>query len=346
VSGIVIDTVEGVSIESRHGATFEDDAGAQHRWIASRSGTISARRCVLEAVRASKSQNNDRWHLFPPETPGVTRGRAVRNMAGIKARRELIDSAKAAELVASVPHWHHTFEIAPGVWTPGSYNPGFMLAKLHLPEDLSGRRVLDIGPSDGFFSLVARKRGADVVCVDYRSKSGHGFQVMEQLSGYDFDYFHMNIYDIRREKLGTFDYVFFLGVLYHLPDMMRALAIVRSVCDGELFLESHTAVNLLPDVAVARYYRSDSLAGDRTNFWSPNPLCIRDMLGDAAFSVVRDETWGDRYFAHARISGAEAVSEKLQLGYGLVGGVKPEAASLDSAPESGSADMNRGEQQS
>ena len=72
---------------------------------------------------------------------------------------------EATALVASVPHWHHKFEIYPGVVTPGAYEPGFLLDKTGLPDDLSGLRVLDIGTSDGFFSLHLAKRGAQVAAA-------------------------------------------------------------------------------------------------------------------------------------------------------------------------------------
>ena len=82
---------------------------------------------------------------------------------------------------------------------------------------------------------------------------------MERISGLDFDYREADIYDIKRESFGSFDIVVFFGLLYHLPDMMKGLAIVRSVCAGQMFIESHCAVNLSPEVAAARYYREDTL---------------------------------------------------------------------------------------
>ena len=230
-----------------------------------------------------------------------------------------ISRGEAEQLIASIPHWHHTFEIVPGVVTPGTYNPTFMLEKLRLEDDLSGQRVLDVGTSDGFFALNMRRRGAEVVAVDYRPKSLHGFGVMERLSGLDFDYRQANLYSIDPETWGTFDIVIFLGVLYHLPDMLRALNILRSVCSGRLFLETHCAAGFSPGVSAARYYRGSSLNNDLTNFWSPNPECLRDMLYDAGFDLVREEAWSaDRYFAASQISHDYVRAYKMHLGYSLV----------------------------
>ncbi|MBV7427993.1 class I SAM-dependent methyltransferase [Acidovorax sp. sif1233] len=225
---------------------------------------------------------------------------------------------KAKQLVASVKHWHHAFEIYPGLFTPGTYDPRFLLNDISFPPDLRGQRVLDIGPSDGFFSLAAHRLGAEVVAIDYRSKDAHGFGVMEEISGRDFQYHRANVYDLNVKELGTFDHVLFLGVLYHLPDMVKALGIVRSLCHGVMYLESHAANDLPTNEAQARYYRSNTLAADITNFWSPNPACIHDMAFDSAFDLVSHRTWSDRYFGRFTINEEPVRKRKLQLGYGLL----------------------------
>lgn len=47
--------------------------------------------------------------------------------------------------------WFHSYEIAPGIVSPGEYRPQIHLDRGCLPEDLTGRSVLDIGAWDGFF---------------------------------------------------------------------------------------------------------------------------------------------------------------------------------------------------
>lgn len=225
---------------------------------------------------------------------------------------------QAKQLVAAVSDWHHRFEIFPGVTTPGRYDPGFLLEKLDLAKDLTGQRVLDVGPSDGFFSLSLRRRGAQVVAVDYRPRELHGFGVMERISGLDFDYRHQNVYDINRGAFGTFDIVLFLGVLYHLPDMLRALWILRSVCADRLFVETQCAVDMSPEIPAVRYYRQRTLNDDITNFWSLTPSCLAAMLHDTAFDVDRQETWGDRSFVACRTNQEPTRSRKMQLAYGLL----------------------------
>ena len=233
--------------------------------------------------------------------------------------RKMTEIEKARRLVASVPHWHHIFEIAPGVVTPGSYDPNFLWQKLHLPSDLAGKRVLDIGTSDGFFAMNLARRGAKVVAVDYRRKEEHGYHVMERLNPISVDYRVMNVFDLDDDALGTFDIVLFLGVLYHLPDLVRALHLIRKRCRGTLYVETHSDNDFSPDVPAARYYKAATLAGDHTNFWSPNPKCVADMLFDCGFDVVREEIWQDRMFCEARaveVTGLRA--DKMIMGYGTL----------------------------
>lgn len=227
-------------------------------------------------------------------------------------------TAEAQALADSFPHWHHSFEIFPGVRTKGNYDPAGLLAKINFPDDLAGQSVLDIGASDGYFSLEAKKRGADVTCVDYRPKDGHGFHIMEKLSGYAFEYLHANLFELDISRLGRFDHVIFMGVLYHLPDMMRGLAIVRSLSKKLMYLESHCSHELSPDVAVARYYRANDLNNDITNFWSPNPRCIVDMAHDSAFDLVSGGVFGDRYFGTFAVNDEPERQKKMRLAYGLL----------------------------
>ncbi len=226
---------------------------------------------------------------------------------------------EALAMVARLPHWHQAFEIIPGVKTPGAYNPGFLLDMLQLPAVMAGERVLDVGTSDGYFALEMSRRGATVVCVDYRDKESHGFGIMERIAKREFEYHRANIYDLTPAQFGTFDRVLCLGVLYHLPDMIRALHVLRGLTNGLLYLETHSDNQNCPEVPAARYFARDTLAADWSNFWSPNRLCVLDMLSDVGFEPLRDETWSERMFVAARATSTEASRRKILPAYGLFG---------------------------
>src|SRR6266702_8651729 len=65
--------------------------------------------------------------------------------------------------------WFHSFELPDGTLIEG-YNKLDWLrkrfARFPIPEDLTGKRVLDIGAWDGWFSFEAERRGGDVTAVD------------------------------------------------------------------------------------------------------------------------------------------------------------------------------------
>lgn len=56
-------------------------------------------------------------------------------------------------------------------------------------------------------------------------------------------YMQDNIYNISKNKYGTFDIVLFLGLLYHLPDPLLAPDIVRSACRDLMYLETYLIDN-------------------------------------------------------------------------------------------------------
>ncbi len=99
--------------------------------------------------------------------------------------------------------------------------------------------------------------------------------------------------------------------------MMRALDILRRLCDGKMFLETEHEPELEPGIAVARYYEAATLANDHTNFWSPNRECVLAMLRDASFTPKRDKSWGRRMLVEADVDQG-GYSEKMRLAYGLL----------------------------
>ncbi|MDO8424726.1 MAG: hypothetical protein Q7S70_02185, partial [bacterium] len=74
------------------------------------------------------------------------------------------------EKVKKIPFWWHGVELGYGIVSPGhhggiSHPSGdkAILRHMNLPENLTGKSVLDIGAWDGFYSFAAEKRGASKV---------------------------------------------------------------------------------------------------------------------------------------------------------------------------------------
>ena len=65
--------------------------------------------------------------------------------------------------------WWHSFELPDGTLIQGVCDlPGLKnrIRQFPIHEDLRGRRVLDIGTWDGWFSFEMERRGAEVLAID------------------------------------------------------------------------------------------------------------------------------------------------------------------------------------
>ncbi len=200
------------------------------------------------------------------------------------------------ERIAAVPRWYHPIEVRPGIVTPGTNEAKSMLGTLYVPKVCHGMRVLDLGTRDGFFAFELERRGAEVVAVDYVAKTDSGFAVAAELLGSRVTFLQRNLYELTAAELGTYDIVLFLGLLYHLPDPLGALRLVRSLTRQRMYLETLVLdfggeVDELP---LMRFFAGSSWAGDPTNYWGPNVRCVEEMLGETEFAARRVVRVGDR----------------------------------------------------
>ena len=182
---------------------------------------------------------------------------------------------------------------------------------MRFPESFAGKRVLDIGAWDGFYSFEAERRGAsDVLATDSYSWSGDGWG---SKAGFDFAHaalqsnvrsLQIDVMELSPERIGgSFDVVLFLGVLYHLrhpllaldllhehvtsdllvfQSMLRGSPAVGSVADDYPFTE--TRVFERPEYP-RLHFVEHKYAGDQTNWWIPNRACMEAMLRSAGFAI-------------------------------------------------------------
>jgi len=215
-----------------------------------------------------------------------------------------VTDADARALIAAYPRWYHRIEVRPGIVTPGVNDSPLQLQMLQLPADCSGLRALDLGARDGFFSFELERRGADVLAVDYMPPERTGFQIAAQLLGSRVVFRQANIYHLTPAEIGTFDLILFLGLLYHLPDPIRAIRSVRRLCTWRMYLETLVIDDLMPlpdgseaplaalnerlaAIPLMQFFPGASFNGDPTNYWGPNVRCVEAMLGETEFRVER-----------------------------------------------------------
>src|SRR3990170_8687518 len=74
--------------------------------------------------------------------------------------------SSGVEALVAERTWYHAIELAPGVVTPGLFDRRPYVERYELPADLTGKRVLDVGTQDGFWSFELERRGASVTALD------------------------------------------------------------------------------------------------------------------------------------------------------------------------------------
>ena len=185
--------------------------------------------------------------------------------------------------------WWHSIDLGNGLIAPGVHKIEELrdnYARFNLPEEMTGLRVLDIGCWDGFYAFESERRGAEVVAVDcWRPEK---FFEAHRLLNSKIVFHEMSVYEVTRKKLGSFDIVLFLGVLYHLRHPLLALERVCEVTRDIAVIESHVIDQILETPRpVMEFYEIDELGGQYDNWWGPNSECLVQMARSGGF--VRTE---------------------------------------------------------
>ena len=188
--------------------------------------------------------------------------------------------------------WYHTIDLGHGIVTPGVDNTPRRIPPLGLPDDLSRWTVLDVGAWDGALSFEVERRGAArVLATDSYCWAGEGWGTK---AGFEFarkaldskvEDLDIDVLDLSPERVGAFDLVLFVGVLYHMRHPLLALERVASVTKRLLILDTHVAaLNQREPVMV--FYPGAELNGDPTCWWGPNPAAVEAMLRTVGFSRI------------------------------------------------------------
>ena len=175
------------------------------------------------------------------------------------------------------------------------------------------RDVLDIGCNGGFYSIEMKRRGAKrVLGIDvddrYLSQARFAAQTLD---------LEIELEQRRSTRLqqiaGQFDYVFFMGVFYHLRYPLFALdQVVKKVRpEGRLVFQSMLRgsdevkqweqdylfweTKMFADPAYpAMYFVEHSYANDQTNWWIPNRAAAEAVLRSSGLEILdhpESETW-------------------------------------------------------
>ena len=253
------------------------------------------------------------WSEFPQRDRLKIYGERVRAL-----RQKVIEEERSGEagpataelrvILDKLGPWFHNVPLTRSVGTrmemPEHPANRWRIIDSFVPQDLSGKTVLDIGVNAGFFSLEMKRRGAErVLGIDIMPHilaqtrfTSHWFELPIEL-------FEWDVYDVG--ALGSFDIVVFLGVLYHLKHPLYALEKIESVCKSTLYFQSvvrgsgkdfepaddylmsETAVFDLPEYPKL-YFVEKSFNGDVSNWWMATRSCLKAMLRVAGFRNIQD----------------------------------------------------------
>ncbi len=189
--------------------------------------------------------------------------------------------------------WYHSMELPDGSVIPGFQSLATLrnrLAQFPVPADLHGKRALDIGAWDGWFTFELERRGAHVMAVD--STPFERFHVAHDLLQSRADYRIADVCRLSPAAVGYFDIVMFLGVLYHLKHPMLALEKVCELATDMVCVESFVIDDGSDPAAkpVMEFYETTELCGQFDNWVGPNTACLLAMCRAAGFARVRLES--------------------------------------------------------
>jgi tRNA (mo5U34)-methyltransferase len=217
---------------------------------------------------------------------------------------------REAEIAALGP-WFHNLHLPDGSETAPHHRlgdfPAFKWAEIapHVPEDLTGWRVLDIGCNAGFYSFELAKRGAHVTGIDVEPL----FLRQAEWAAQEFGLAHltqfryMQIYDLAHVR-EDWDLVLFMGVFYHLRYPLLGLDIVAERVRRLMIFQTLTmpGEEVSSDTEVDREledrdafgapgwpkmaFIEHEFSGDPTNWWAPNHAGVEAMLRSSGLRIV------------------------------------------------------------
>jgi tRNA (mo5U34)-methyltransferase len=230
-----------------------------------------------------------------------------------------ISKQEAIRLVNSPTlHWKHSFEVMPGVMTPGDWG-AIDSAKLldtvyAVPRDLTGLRALDLGTLDGVHAFELERRGASVTALDIQSPDVTGFNTAKRIIGSRVEYIQGSVYQLSSLLKDKYDIILFFGVWYHLKNPVRAFEEVANALasTGTLYAEGEALVDYVEVGGQPGSEKMQSLAkemgeselpisvfypnewkGDLWSWYVPNRACVSAWLQTCGMKMLSHSWWAD-----------------------------------------------------
>jgi len=184
---------------------------------------------------------------------------------------------------------YHSLELNDGTVLPGLIGVEALRARVRsfpIPEDLRGRRVLDVGAASGWNAFEMERRGAEVVAVDCVEYSE--LREVGELRRSRIDYRLLDVDELDPAEIGAFDCILFFGVLYHLRHPLLGLEKICALARDCVFIESYVADGFgeRSEACTLEFYETDELGGQIDNWFGPTTKCLMAMCRSAGFVQV------------------------------------------------------------
>jgi tRNA (mo5U34)-methyltransferase len=197
-------------------------------------------------------------------------------------RAELEAQVRRLEPWLQGPFWLGGDVVVPGRWR---IDRRWEALGAEVPDDLTGREVLDVGTNAGFDAFMFKKRGAArvVACEPHNFIEQARFLESVYRTGVELQ--EIGWEQLDAEAMGRFDIVHCNGVLYHEKSPMELLERLRTMVkdDGTLLCGSMMLAE--PELAEYARFVPGEYFGDPSWWWVPGRLCLRWMLETAGFHV-------------------------------------------------------------
>ena len=211
--------------------------------------------------------------------------------AGDPAFRELVQQQVA---LLSTKGWYHSIELPDGQIIQGMIGIDALKARLAafpIPEDLSGKRALDVGAWTGWCSFEMERRGAEVMAVD--CVEFEEFRDAHRMTGSSVDYRILDVEELTAATVGLFDYVLFFGVLYHLRNPLLGLEKICAITKDTAFVETFVTDDGSGPCSMD-FYETNELGGQIDNWFGPTVACAAALCRSAGFARVNLEYVSER----------------------------------------------------
>jgi tRNA (mo5U34)-methyltransferase len=300
-------------------AGFSFKIGTEARRVERLKKSLPYRYLVRPAVAAlSRDQNGRDSEVAPSARPAPIAGQTTN---GAWSR----DASEEAARVANIG-WYHTIDLGDGIVTPGFIDNRDTVHHFGLPDDLTGKRCLDIGTYDGFWAFEMEKRGAsEVIGIDVDSPLDHdmplparrealahlgehadwkevwgaqqaqrglqypgdGFRLAAEILGSNALRENLNVYDLSPEKVGKFDVVLISQLLLRLRDPQTVIENMFSVTNEGGF--ALIAEPFDPDLEALERPVSEFLGTSLMGiWWCHSAKSMAKMMETAGFSPVEE----------------------------------------------------------